>query len=252
MPISVPSPDDKLRIRLAIVAAKYAKGGDRIGILNFDNLYTSLLADIFRAANAVVHIWSPVFEEYRNDGLRNWCMVNGYHYQPVPIRLREAADLAIETGQPSLVRSAMYLVADKVKMPWVAIPEEIRIIKTPDGWMVAKTKSLRMWYDAYGPRAHLMWSESELAETYMRNSVIHDLVDDKLPGKRSNRSSDRRIWSEWFTDLGHPTYDFKLALKPLWEHYNGSLMMKNDKNVTQILAPYNEVVETLWDQRHAS
>ena len=250
MPISVPSPDSKLRIKLATAVAQHSllEGRKEVGILNFDNLYTSVLAEVFQQAKTAVHIWTPVFEEYRNDGLRNWCMERGYHYEPVNIRVKDAAGVGLLEEQPSLLRAAMYLVARKAKkrMHWVSIPEELRIIKTPEGWMVAKNKSLRMWYCEFGPDAHLMWSNGGLAECYMRQSIIHDLVDDKLPGKRSNRSSDRKIWTEWFPDLGHPTYDFRLALKPLWEHYSGELMMKNEHNISQITAPYNEVVETLW------
>lgn len=253
---SVAHPNDMLRIRIADVARIIVDTfghGNEVGILNFGFLYTAVLAETLSAAGAKIHVWSPVFqgvegETISNMDFRDWCYQRGYRYRPCLVDLSEARDVGLERRQPSLFRSSMYLVAEdaSLNMPWVSIPEELRIIKTEQGWQVAKTKSLRLWQEAHGEWSHLLWSCRALARAYMDHDIIKSLTGGLLPGKKSNRSSDWKIWSEWY-DLDPPDeYNYKLALKPLWEQYSGELMLKNAENVSQILTP---VGEHLWTPR---
>lgn len=211
-------------------------------VLDFGNIYTSVLASALSTTGMIVKIMSPVIEGVANAPCMEWSVSNGYLYQPIHVSLAEARSHGLETGQPSLHRSVMSLVAQQAGVDWAAIPEELRIVKTDQGWKIAKTKSLRLWHDEFGLSSHLMWDD-EMARCYLDYPLIRELCNGNLPGKRSNRSSDAKVWGEFFP-VEVPQYDYRLALKPLWEHYSGELMLKNADNISQILLPLEHFDES--------
>jgi hypothetical protein len=209
-----------------------------VRILNFRNHYTSILASA--CPNADVHIYNPIIENVNHDELNIWCDGKGYNYHPICVSLKDARDLAIEKKQVSLLNVAMHMVSEQVDN-WIGVPEEIRIIATDSGWKIVKPKSLLLWEEDR-ESAYIMRS-APLMLAYLKHTTITSLVTGKMPGKKSNRSSDRSIWTDFDTTV--IPYHFHLALRPLWEHYQGEVVCKNEARIEQEIVSYQEMVEML-------
>lgn len=216
-----------------------------INIVNFINHYTSIIASSCPPGTDV-HIYSPVIENVKHIGFEDWCISNGYHYHPVNIELEKASEIALAYTQLSLSSVIKHMVSRELRY-WVAVPEEIRLVKSDEGWnFINYEPPIYPWNQGIHPSRYLMLNP-RLALAYLTDDNIQALVSGERPGKLSNRSTDRSIWKEFDTTV--IPYDFQLALRPLWDHYSGKVMFGSipTKN-KNLICSYQEKIRMLEEE----
>lgn len=197
-------------------------------ILDFGNHYTQILAQSFRWLGTRPRIVSVAYGGYEDVSLWAHCETQGYAFESVPVSLQEALEYGMTHGIPHLRRAALSLLASRMDRVWCAIPAEIRITRrvTNAGikWGSPSQPHLSAWVAEHGKNAHMML-KTRLWEAYWAHPTIRKLVKNGLPGKASNRSSDRGIWEGEGYEIASLPYQPEIANKPYWQQYTQELNM---------------------------